>query len=110
MKYILSVLVTSVALASETWDVPRECESIQAAIDACGRNGGGVVVVPAGRYVTGTIKLKSKVTLEVAEGGEILGSKDLADYATDIQGSIEAPKFSKCLIYAENAEDITISQ
>ncbi len=82
--------------------------AIQAAIDACGRNGGGVVVVPAGRYVTGTIKLKSKVTLEVAEGGEILGSKDLADYATDIQDSIEAPKFSKCLIYAENAEDITI--
>ena len=88
--------------------VSMDTTAIQAAIDACGGDGGGVVIVPAGRYVTGTVKLKSNMTFKVVEGGQILGSKDLADYATDIQGAIEAPQFSKCLIYAENAEDITI--
>ena len=46
MKYILSVLVTAIAFASDTWNVPQECESIQAAIDAA--SDGDEIVVSIG--------------------------------------------------------------
>ena len=36
--------------------------SINNAIDACNKNGGGVVVVPAGLWITGPIILRSNVT------------------------------------------------
>src|SRR5215216_3203047 len=42
-------------------------EAIQRAIDACTRQGGGTVYVPAGRFVTGTILLKDNVTLHLDE-------------------------------------------
>ena len=38
-------------------------KALQAAIDACHSSGGGTVTVPAGRFVTGTVWLKSNVEL-----------------------------------------------
>ena len=43
--------------------VTLNTRSIQAAIDACSKSGGGTVLFPAGRYISGTIYLKSNVTL-----------------------------------------------
>ena len=43
--------------------VTLNTKSIQAAIDACSKSGGGTVLFPAGRFVSGTIYLKSHVTL-----------------------------------------------
>src|SRR5207249_11693477 len=56
--------------------------SIQAAIDACADAGGGKVVVPPGRYVTGPIFLKSNLELEVLAGATLLGITNFADYPT----------------------------
>jgi polygalacturonase len=81
--------------------------AVQSAIDAC--KPGGVVQVGKGRYVVGTLKLKSDMELHVAEEAELLGSISLSDYATDNQGAIEAPAFNKCLLYAENARNIRIT-
>ncbi|MDO4293606.1 MAG: glycoside hydrolase family 28 protein [Eubacteriales bacterium] len=53
-------------------------EAVQRAIDAC--TPGGMVVVPAGVFVTGALFLKSDMTLCVEEGGRLLGSADPADY------------------------------
>ncbi len=39
--------------------------AIQKSIDAAEHTGGGVVYVPPGRYVTGTIRLKANVTLHL---------------------------------------------
>lgn len=36
-----------------------ETRALQAALDACARAGGGTVVVPAGRYVTGALFLRA---------------------------------------------------
>jgi exo-poly-alpha-galacturonosidase len=52
--------------------------AIQAAIDACPP--GGKVLVPAGRFKTGALFLKSNMTLEIAEGATLLGSENAADY------------------------------
>lgn len=42
--------------------------------------GGGTVLVPAGRFLTGTIYLQSNVTLHLAPGAVIVGSTELRDY------------------------------
>jgi polygalacturonase len=83
-----------------------ETTALQRAIDACHENAGGTVLVPAGSYITGTLKLRSHVTLRLESGAVLLGSQDLADYANDIQGAVEAPVFSKCLLYAEGATNV----
>lgn len=41
---------------------------------------GGTLYFPAGRYLTGTIHLKSHMKLEIAEGAEIVGSLNADDY------------------------------
>ncbi len=55
-------------------------KAIQAAIDACSKAGGGVVVFAPGSYVTGSLFLKSNVQLQLDKGVELLGSQDFADY------------------------------
>ena len=54
--------------------------AIQAAIDACHRQGGGTVWVPAGQYVTGTIFLRDNLTLHLDAGATLLGSPRFEDY------------------------------
>jgi len=83
--------------------------AIQKAVDQCAINGGGTVIVPQGQFVTGTIFLKSKVHLLVQEGGELLGSTDINDYSRENRGAIEAPAFDECLLYAENADHVSIT-
>ncbi|HEY0264527.1 MAG TPA: glycosyl hydrolase family 28 protein [Granulicella sp.] len=53
--------------------------AIQKAIDAAQKNGGVVAFAP-GVYLTGSIFVKSGVTLRVDKGVRILGSQKLADY------------------------------
>lgn len=54
--------------------------SIQKAIDACAKKGGGVVVFKPGTYVSGSIFLKDNVHLRIDENVTILGSQDFSDY------------------------------
>ena len=85
--------------------------AIQAAIDACAAARGGIVFVPPGRYLSGTIFLKSNVTLHLAAAATILGSTNLAHYATGIQpcGFVNHPHLDKCLVYADKAENVAIT-
>jgi polygalacturonase len=53
---------------------------IQHAIDSCAAKGGGKVVVPKGRFLTGSIILKTGVKLHITEGGVLLGSARRDDY------------------------------
>lgn len=90
----------------------KNTTAIQKAIDACSAAGGGVVLLDSGDYLTGTIRLKSNVMLEIAEGSRMLGSPDLADYPDNKEELVsimsEYLKKYKSLIYAENAENIGI--
>ena len=54
--------------------------AIQQAIDACAAAGGGTLSFPAGRYLTGTIQIKSHVTLRLEQDATLLGSTEVADY------------------------------
>ena len=55
-------------------------KSIQYGIDYISENGGGRLVFYVGRYLTGTIILKSNVTLHLEEGAILLGSINPLDY------------------------------
>jgi len=70
--------------------------AIQKAIDAAGGAGGGVVYLPAGSFLSGTITLKSNVTLYLSPGAVLLGSQRMADYSP------------KHLIYATGVANIAI--
>ena len=57
-----------------------DTEALQSAIDACTKEGGGTVVLPAGIYLSGTIILKDHVNLHLNEGATLLGSTNPDDY------------------------------
>ncbi|MBX7259955.1 MAG: glycoside hydrolase family 28 protein [Candidatus Hydrogenedentes bacterium] len=58
--------------------IHMDTAAIQKAVDAA--ENGGVVEFPAGTYLSGTILLKSGVTLHLDFGATLLGSTDLADF------------------------------
>ncbi|MEJ6580862.1 MAG: glycosyl hydrolase family 28 protein [Akkermansiaceae bacterium] len=81
--------------------------ALQKAIDACTEAGGGVLRIPSGRYVIGTVEMKSNVTLSLDHGAELLGSQKMEDYPTDkIRPAREGQ--SQCLFYAEGATNIRL--
>ena len=85
--------------------VALETEAIQKTIDACHVAGGGTVWVPAGDFVTGTLQIKSRVTLSLDYGARLLGSLQQKDYPIDhLRPAREGN--SECLLYAADATDI----
>ena len=85
--------------------------SIQAAVDACAAAGGGTVVFPAGRFVTGTIFLKDNVRLHLESGAVILGSPDLADYPiTRCEYPSRSDSYTaRALIWGEGLHNVAIT-
>jgi hypothetical protein len=69
---------------------------------------GGTVYVPPGTFVTGTIRLESCITLELAQGAQILGSPDLADYTRESWGHHD-DRTPFHLIFAEDAHNVVIT-
>jgi polygalacturonase len=55
-------------------------EAIQKAVDACAASGGGTVYIPAGKYLSGAIFLKSNVTLNISEGATLLASTNFEHF------------------------------
>jgi hypothetical protein len=84
--------------------------AIQKAIDECSAGRSDGVMVLGGQYVTGTIRLRSNVTLRVCAGAELLGSTSISDYSTDTHKNMyrSEPQMDRCLIYAEGAKSIAI--
>ena len=58
----------------------KDTVAIQGAIDACAAAGGGEVVLPKGRYLSGSVVLKSGVHLVITPEATLLGSTAMADY------------------------------
>ncbi|SHJ43216.1 Glycosyl hydrolases family 28 [Tangfeifania diversioriginum] len=75
--------------------------SIQKAIDLIHEEGGGHLNFYVGRYLTGTIELKSDVHIILHEGAILVGSTNIYDY------NIETP--NTALVYAKNADNISIT-
>lgn len=86
---------------------------IQQAIDeVAARAGGGTLVFPPGLYRTGTIRMKSSVTLHLSAGARLQGSENPADYPFD-PGTREQPDRTQDirsrLILFDNVENAAIT-
>jgi polygalacturonase len=75
-------------------------KSIQKAIDFISENGGGKLVFYVGRYLTGTIQLKSNVTIELKEGAILVATPSIYDYYNANE--------PKALIVADGQENIGV--
>ena len=76
--------------------------AIQKTIDAASKAGGGIVLVPEGRFLTGPFLLTSRINLHLASNAVILISDDMAKHPV-----INA-RYQDC-ISVTNAQDIEIS-
>ena len=72
-----------------------QTEKIQAALDACFLAGGGKVIVPKGVFRTGSIRLRSNVTLYLETGAMLKASRNHEDYSAYREDKIEPVDFSK---------------
>ena len=58
----------------------KDTTALQKALDACAAAGGGMVVVPSGVYLTGSIVLGANTALKLETLASLVGSPDIADY------------------------------
>lgn len=86
-------------------------DAFKKAITECSSKGGGVVVVPAGKYLTGPIHLEDNVNLHLEEGAELLFSTNPKDYYPLVHTSFEGTELMNYspLIYAYNKKNIGIT-
>lgn len=84
-----------------------DTQAFQKAIDYLHKSGGGSLIVPAGKYLIGTIRLRSNITIELERGAEICGSTNLSDYSENGFFHNEF-KDVLSLIYAISEENICI--
>ena len=91
--------------------ITKNTEAFHKAIAACNSAGGGRVLVPAGKWLTGAIHLMSRVNLHLEEGAEIHFSDEPADYLPVVftrWAGFEVMNYSP-LIYANGCENIAIT-
>ncbi|PUZ24678.1 glycoside hydrolase [Chitinophaga costaii] len=87
---------------------------IQKVIDKAHENGGGTVVVPRGKFLTGSLEMKSNVTLHLQEGAFLLGNTDPFDYKeVAMPGHPVSPKqddnSAMALLVAYRADNIAVT-
>jgi len=90
--------------------VTLDTAALQKAIDACAQNGGGTVRLSPGRYLSGTLFLKTRVTLHLDAGATLLGSTGLEDYPSTISKirSYTDNYTERSLIFGEHLEQISL--
>ncbi|MBI4977765.1 MAG: glycoside hydrolase family 28 protein [Spirochaetes bacterium] len=103
---VIVFIAAAVCVAAGRYDVTsygakgdsttKDTIAIQKAVDDCASSGGGEVFFPKGRYLSGSIVLKSGVTLFISPDAVLLGSTELSDYTTGK------------LLFADKAEHIGI--
>ncbi|MBI5095358.1 MAG: glycoside hydrolase family 28 protein [Candidatus Hydrogenedentes bacterium] len=92
----------------------KDTASVQKAIDACSKAGGGTVLFPAGIYLCGSLHLRSAVTLQLDTAATIKGSKDVNDYDPvetlpyKNDADEETSFFHHALIWGEGIDHIAI--
>lgn len=86
-------------------------EAINKAIDACSKSGGGRVVVPAGEFLTGAIRLKSNVNLHVSKGATLKFATNAQAFMPIVHTRWEGMELMHLspLIYAYQEKNIAIT-
>lgn len=92
-------------------DKDKTTKAIALAVLQANKIGGGVVVVPSGEWLTGSIHLMSNVNLHLEKGAVLLFSENPTDYLPAVHSSwegLECYNYSP-LIYAYRCKNIAIT-
>ena len=87
-----------------------QTEALQAVIDRCAREGGGVVVIPRGVFLSGSLFFKPGTHLLIEEGGELKGSDRIRDFKllkTRMEG--QTLDYFAALVNADGVDGFTIT-
>ncbi|MGP8198784.1 MAG: glycosyl hydrolase family 28 protein [Limisphaerales bacterium] len=83
----------------------KDTVAFQEALDACAVSGGGDVIVPAGKYLIGSVQMGNRTILRLQPGSVITGSPDAADYPMlDIRWEGRWQPGRRALIYSANVD------
>ncbi len=85
-------------------------QAIRRAVDSCARSGGGKIVIPAGKFVTGSIRLFSNMEVELEAGAVLAGSASDADYLRQKDFGFDGMGAGSRtgILFARDAENITV--
>ena len=87
-----------------------QTEQLQAVIDKAAEEGGGVVVIPQGTFLSGSLFFKPGTHLHVSEGGKLKGSDRIRNFKildTRIEG--QSIKYFAALVNADGVDGFTIT-
>lgn len=123
LPMMLTLAFATPALAANEFDIRAhgatgdgrtlDAAAIQAALDAAGMAGGGQVRFPPGRYLSGTLHLRSRVTLWFEAGATLVGTTNLNLYqqpaVPEFMPEAKWGKWHRSLLVGENVEDVTLA-
>ena len=87
-----------------------QTEKIQAVIDLCSNEGGGVIVIPKGTFISGSLFFRPKTHLLLEEGGELKGADRIKHFQllkTRMEG--QTLNYFAALINADHVDGFTIT-
>ena len=87
-----------------------QTQQIQAVIDRCAQEGGGVIVIPRGTFLSGSLFFKPGTHLQIEEGGELKGSDRIRDFKivkTRMEG--QTLDYFAALVNADGVDGFTIT-
>ena len=87
-----------------------DTSALQSAIDSCAAAGGGTVLLANATFLSGTITLRSHITLRIEAGATLLGSRNDAHYPALHPPTVntQLTQCRRALVYAESADDVSI--
>ena len=87
-----------------------QTEKIQSAIDAAAQNGGGVIVIPKGTYLSGALFFQPQTHLHLEEGAVLKGSDDISNFPIiDTRMEGQSLKYFAALVNADKVDGFTLS-
>jgi polygalacturonase len=87
-----------------------QTKEIQSVIDRASGEGGGVIVIPKGTFLSGSLFFKTKTHLYLEEGAVLKGSDDISNFpikTTRIEG--QTLKYFTALVNVDSLDGFTIS-
>ena len=100
--------ITDYGVANDSTVV--QTKKIQGVIDLAARNGGGVIVIPKGTFLSGSLFFKNNTHLHLEEDAVLKGSDDISHFPvkmTRMEG--QTLKYFMALVNADGLDGFTIS-
>jgi hypothetical protein len=105
MRLHLAIVVTDRGAVADGKTVNTAI--LQSAINEVAVAGGGVVTIPPGVFVTGSLQLCSNLTLELLPGAVLFGSPSLGDYP--LVSPVDGDRTGRHLLHGKHLSNVTLT-